>query len=141
MSTTTDFTKARLGSTAMGACGACHQETGTILLKTRGNLHGPEYIGPRLIVVDPDERCEFCTFLGMWRAQEGIDEMCGAAKIVTKDDAGVRELVAFIPFTEGEDLDKELADGTEFTIRHRMVLLAERDDQGFRLVKVLEKGV
>ena len=141
MSTTTDFMKARLGSTAMEACGACHQETGAVLFKKAGSMNGPEYIGPQLVVTDPDTRCEFCEVLGAWRAQEGIEGRCGVAKIVTAGPNGVRELLAYVPFQEGEDLDKELFDGTKYTFRHRMVLKAEQDDEGHRLVEILEEGV
>ena len=143
MTTTTDFNKARLGTSVLMACGACHQETGEIALKRRGNPNGPEYVGPA-VVPFKDFRCEFCKFVGMWMSHEDIEpgtKKCGAAKIVEEDNDGVRTLLAFVPFTEDEDRSKQLEDGTPLTFQHGMVIKAENRGDQHALVKILEKGI
>lgn len=185
------FDSAPLGTPALEVCATCGQETGSVLLKTRGRVGGPDYTGPRHVATQ-DSRCEFCHFLEIWCASEGHDPKtmgrCGAAKIVERVTVRDREcleckhrwtspvrygatpnisgeltewcpecnaraatgsphrteekLVAFVPFTEHEDLDKCLADGTPFTFAHGMVIRAERDGEtGFRLVAILKPGV
>jgi hypothetical protein len=141
--TTTDFKKARLGSVAMEGCGACGCETGSILMKKRGNPNGPEYLGPN-VLVNPEARCEFCHFLGVYMADQGIEpgkKKHGAAKIVEEDNEGVRKLLAYVPFDEDEDQNKQLHDGTPFTFKHRMVIKAENRGDQHTLVAILEEGV
>lgn len=137
------FESAPLGTPALEACELCGQETGTVLLKTRGGTKG-SYSGPRNVVVQ-GARCEFCHFVELWCAQTGHDPRTngrvGASKIVTRDEAGAEHLLAMVPFTEHEDREKCLADGTPFTFKHGMVLLAERDGEGARLVAVLKPGL
>lgn len=144
MSSTDEFKKSRLGSVAMEGCGACHQTTGTIIMKRKGNPNGPEYTGPR-VLVNPEARCEFCKFLGIWMASEGIEpgsKKCGAAKLVREDKSGVRELFAYLPFTEEDDRDKQLEDGTPFEIRHGTIIKVEgRDDKTMALTKIIEAGI
>ncbi len=143
--TTEDFKKARLGSTVMEACEVCKLPTGDTLFKKRGKPNGPEYVGPMHLVVK-DARCEFCHFLGMWMAHEKVDPTetglkYGASKIVTRDPkSGVDTLVAFVPFSSEEDVAKTLADGTEFSFAHGMLLRAERDGEGMKLMEILERG-
>ncbi len=145
MRTTEDFSKARLGSSAIEACGTCNTPTGTLLFKKRGNPKGPEYIGPRYLA-NPEAQCEFCTFLAMWMNHENVDPKetglkYGAAKIVTRDPkTGVDTLVAFVPFSE-KDLEENkgsLADGSEFEWAHGMVVFAEKDEStnDMKLVKI-----
>lgn len=131
---TSIFKKARLGAVAMEACGTCSLGTGVVLIKKRGNPQGPEYVGPRLIQ-NPEARCEFCTFLGMWMASEKIDPKetglkYGAAKLITRDPkSGVDTLIAFVPFDEREAAENKgnLADGKEFQWSHGLVIRAEKD--------------
>ena len=146
MKTTTNFTKARLGSVAMSACGACGQELGDVVIKSAGNPKGPEYIGPRLVAFG-DARCEFCTFIASWMSHEGIEpgaKKCGASKVIERLPDDSYELVAYVPFTEDESEEertKTLTDGTEFVLRHRTVVRAERDGDGMKLVELVDKGV
>ncbi len=153
-SATTDFNEARLGSVAMEACGACGQETGTIILKKQSRANAPEYTGPRLIVMKDESgevsRCEFCDFLSTWIPHEGLmdrmkepDFRVGAAKIVTEDESGVRSLVAMVPFTGEEEVKHIIVAGKKVLIQHRMIILAEQDVgcETMTLVRVLEPGV
>lgn len=139
------FEQAPVGTPALEACALCGGETGNMLLKMRGasNEH-TEYTGPRHVATE-QSRCEFCRFIEMWCAHEGHeptkDGRVGAAKIVEVAEDGSHKLVAFVPFTEHEDRDKCLADGTAFTFQHRMVLEAQRREGGFSLVRVLEQGL
>jgi hypothetical protein len=137
MNTTSDFHKARVGSVAMQVCDICGSHMG-ILLKRQGKAGAPEYTGPRDIAI-ADQHCEFCTFLGMYFAQEGKEEgvKYGAAKIVKENG----ELLAFVPFTDKEDRKGKLADGTEFEIRHSMVIEAKQVAGGFQLAKIMEEGL
>jgi len=136
--TTNNFDLARVGSVAMSACSACGVETGEILIKSQGVAGAPEYTGPRLVAPEGNY-CEFCNVAGMWKAQEGIEGRVGAAKVVMlKRDSF--ELVTYIPFTEEDDRNKTLADGTTFEIRHGTIILAEKDGKGMKLVKVMEPG-
>lgn len=140
---TDNFNKAGVGAAALEACGACGQETGTVLLKARGSVNAPDYDGPRL-VVNPEARCEFCCFLGLWMADQKIEPgkvKVGASKIVERLADGTDKLLAFVPFTENEPRDKQLFDGTAFVFNHGMVLRAECDEQGFKLVEILKAGV
>lgn len=137
------FTHAPLGTSALEACELCGQETGTVLLKTRGGRRG-NYSGPRSVVVQ-GARCEFCRFVELWCAHQNHDPKVsgrvGAAKIVERLPDGAEKLLAFVPFTESEDRARTLADGTPFVFAHGMVLLAERDGDGARLVAVLKPGL
>jgi hypothetical protein len=142
--TTESFSKARVGSVAMAACGACHQSTGEILIKKQSTHNAPEYVGPRLVLVSEEARCEFCAFLGHWMAQEKADPretglQYGAMKLV--ENTPERKLIAFVPFSSAEDLNKGLADGTPVVFKHRMIIGCERDGEGMKLVAVLEQGV
>lgn len=142
MDTTKDFMKARAGSAAAEACGACGQDTGVIMIKKRGG--NKDYTGPTH-VQNPEARCEFCHFIGMWMAHEGHDvekdgKVC-AAKVVKMVD-GREELVAFIVATEHEDRNKELVDGTKFELRHGTVIRAEPGEgTQMMLVEILREGV
>jgi len=143
MPSTNNFMEARLGSAALEACGACGLETGVVMLKKRGPINGPEYNGPSLLQ-NPEARCEFCQFVGMWMAQEKHDPTTGgkvgASKIVERLEDGSEKLVAFVPFTEKEERDNNLADGTKFQFQHGMVLRAEREGKGLKLVEIIKEG-
>lgn len=122
--TTTDFSKARLGSAALQVCCVCGSEMGNVLMKTHGNPNGPEFVGRHVAV--KDDACEFCIFVPRWMAHVGIapgTKKCGAAKLVEGDE---RKLLAFVPFTEDEDRKKRLEDGTEFELGHAMVVRVEQ---------------
>lgn len=151
--TTDNFNKARLGSAAMEACGACGQATGTILMKRKGDPNGPEYRGSRLVLPnyaksrhdEPETpRCEFCDFVGRWMADKGIDSgstKVGAAKIV---EGSARELLAYVPFTEADLVENptvSLIDGTKHPWRHRMVIRATKNAESVKLVEILEQGI
>jgi hypothetical protein len=140
------FDSAPLGTPALEVCAACGQETGSVLLKTRGRIGGQDYSGPHHVAME-SSRCEFCRFLEIWCASEKHDPKTmgkvGAAKIVEGSGASER-LVAFVPFTEHEDLNKTLADGTPFTFQHGMVIRASRDGDDstrFSLVEIVKPGV
>ena len=141
--TTTDFHEARVGSVAMECCGACGLPTGSILFKNKGRGDSPEYVGPSYLG-NEEARCEFCNFLAIWMAQEGVEPgstRVGASKLVTVDETGTRDLLAYVPFTEDEDRDKTLVDDTPFTLTHGTVIRCERDGDFINLVEVLEGGV
>ena len=143
--TTEDFLKARLGSAADHACGLCHEPTGVVFFKKRGNPKGPEYVGPRYIVNDSDARCEFCQFLEAWMHHEDINPKetglkYAAAKIITRDPkSGVDTLVAFVPFSSEDEVEGSLADGTKFEWKHALKVRAEHDEgsNGMKLVEIL----
>ena len=151
-----DFEKAPVGHPFLEACAACGQETGTIILKTKGRRHLPcrdsraaasdAYI-PRLIVPHEDTRCEFCEFLGLWFASEGITPketglQYGAAKLV-KDESG-SELIAFVPFSSDEEKTVALG-GKTVHLAHGMVILCalveSPDGSMFQMSRVLRRGV
>lgn len=139
--TTTDFRKARVGTSAVQVCCTCGSTMG-VLIKTQAGKNSPEYVGPSEIAVE-DQKCEFCDFLGLWLAHEGIVPSetglkYGASKIVENDGG---ELIAFVPFSSDEDLTRELADGTKFTFQHAMVLGADHDGEAWKITKVLQGGV
>jgi len=143
---TQPFDHAPVGTAVLEACAICGLDTGVVLFKARGLAGAPPYKGPSRVVAAPESRCEFCAFLELWCTQEKHDpkkSKVGAAKIVEVDAAGVRKLVAFVPFTEQDERSKTLADGTPFTFQHGMVLRAEREPDGksCRLVEVLEPGL
>jgi hypothetical protein len=143
METTKEFSKARIGSVVMEACGACGLKTNTILLKSHGSTT-KEYVGPR-VLMNSDARCEFCTFLSMWIDQghydSSVNGKIGAAKVVENLDNGSEKLIAYIPFTEKDNLNKKLFDGTPFTVKHGMVILAKREGEICKLVRILEEGI
>ena len=98
-----------------------------------------------MLLQNPEARCEFCTFLGMWMAQEGHDVekdgKVGASKVVERQEDGTEKLVAMVPFTEGESRDNNLSDGTKFTFQHGMVIRAEREEgNSMKLVEILKEG-
>jgi len=131
----------------MEACGACGQETGTIVIKKQGRHPGdrgtpllPKYL------VNPEARCEFCHFLGAYFASEDIDPKenglkWGAAKMVVEDSTGVRNLLAYVPFNSEDKIRHNLSDGTEFEFRHGTVIgCVKHEDGQAEMVKVLERG-
>ncbi len=144
-----DFNRAPVGHPFLEACGACGLETGVIVIKNRGRhtLAGSSLLPRRL--VNSESRCESCHFLGAFFASEEIEDTdprrlahkWGAAKMVTEDKNGVRSLIAWVPFCDADDLDKELSDGTPFRFHHGMVIgCVKHDDGTAEMVKVLEQG-
>ena len=107
--TRADFNRAPVGHPFMDCCNVCGEETGELLMKMKG--HGNDNDVPRFMV--GDNSCEFCHFVGVFMASEGI-ESCGegevakvrygAAKIVSRDTkTGIDKLIAYVPFSELED--------------------------------------
>ena len=141
---TTDFAKAPVGTPALEVCAACGQETGVVMIKTRGPGKG-EYTGSRHVACE-DSRCEFCQFLGYWMASEGHeverDGKVAAAKIVERLEDGTEKLVAYVAILERDPRDAQLVDGTKFEWHHGMVVLAEREEgTQMKLVEILKDGV
>jgi len=144
-----DFGRAPVGHPFLEACGCCGQGTGVIMLKKRGTTttQAKGYI-PRYMI-NPDSRCEFCDFLGRWMAHENIDPKetglkYGMAKFVTVDEkSGIETLLAYCPFSSDDDVNKELKDGTPFTMKHGTVVQVDdmSEEEGHFLVKVLKPGV
>lgn len=66
--------------------------------------------------------------------EEGV--RYGVAKLVKTDGA----LVAYVPFSENEDLDKNLADGTKFTFKHGMIIETLQEENTVKLTKILQEG-
>ena len=135
---TDDPKKAPIGTAFVEVCFACGMETGSIIIKKRGpNPKNVTYTGS-MHTTSKDTHCEFCTFLGAYFAHVGKEEgrKYGASKLV--EEGG--KLIAFAPFTDVEDRDKQLADGTPFRMNHGTVVECLRDDGGWSLVKVLDPG-
>tara|TARA_B100000886_G_scaffold276639_1_gene200592 strand:+ start:152 stop:625 length:474 start_codon:yes stop_codon:yes gene_type:complete len=142
-----DFLKAPVGHPFLACCATCGQETGEIILKSKGraNTGVSTWSIPKYIVPSEDSTCEFCEALGTWMGSEEIDPketglQYGMAKIVTENEDTSRELVAFVPFSSEErrvnvgDEDIELA--------HRMVIKAvQAGGDQMKLVSILEEGV
>ena len=144
--TADDYNRAPVGHPFMEACGTCGNETGVILLKTRGRAECKDKWSIPRMLPNPDAQCEFCDFLGKWFAHENSAPAegvkYGAAKLVEQDESsGERELVAFVPFASTDCLESQLADGTKFTFRHGMVIGCVCGDGMVSLAKILEQGV
>lgn len=140
---TQDFNKSRVGSVAMEGCEVCGGATGTILMQPRAAANAPEYVGPRVVRVQ-GALCEHCRFLDAWLHTGFNPRMtwAAAAKIVTEDDKGVRTLVAFVPFTDIDDNHTvTMRDEGQVTLKHGMLILAERSADGVQLVRVLERSL
>jgi hypothetical protein len=149
--TPSQFKAAPVGHPFMECCFVCGLETGTILMKRVGSASAKaDHTIPRKLVPTEETRCEFCQFLGHYFASEKIvpsetGKQYGAAKLVTEDSTGVRELFAFVPFDSGEDREVKLApdrDGgpVTCTLNHGMIILITKDDSVATLRRVLEHG-
>lgn len=137
--TTDDFVKAPVGTAAVQACACCKMDMPVVLLKSRGaRPDNVRYDGPSRVAIE-GQYCEFCEFVALYKSSEKYNGRVAAGKIVRGEG---RELVAFVPFLEDEDI-KEITVGDEQVPRaHGLVLLAEPTDDGkMRLVEVLERGV
>ena len=134
------YKKAPLGTAVMQVCAACYAEMPGILIKKKGpSPDKVKYVGPYKLAFE-GEYCEFCQFVGMYKASEGYDGKMAAGKIVKGEE---RELVAFVPFLADEET-REITVGDEQVPRaHGLVILAEMDEEGTGaiLVKVLERGI
>ena len=137
-------------------CGACTTETGNIILTSQGYVDGYRY-PPRQQpshFINPEARCEFCEFLGIWLASENIDPKIhgkhGAAKIVERDKDGVETTCGWITFSEHDARVTKVAE-VPVEVKHGMVFLAQpvvANDLGgpgykgeMEIVKVLKEGV
>ncbi len=137
MKRTDNFKEAPLGTAVMQACSICGAYMPSVLLKMRGpSSDKVRYTGPMRVAI-PDQHCEFCAFVGMYKSSEKYAGRLAAGKIV---EGAERKLVAFVPFLEDEET-KAIRVGEEMVPRaHGLVIRAEKDGEGMRLVEVLERG-
>lgn len=96
----------------------------------------------RTMTSDP---CEFCfiaqqLFPEIYSEEEvlsGEEKQIAIAKIV--DTEG--ELFAYVPMKPEDARKRSLIDGTEFILQHRLIIEAERVNDGVQMVKIKDKGI
>jgi len=82
MRSTDDFNEAPVGTPAMQCCCLCGLDIPVVLLKMRGpSPEGVNYGGPRKVAIK-GEYCEFCRFIGMYKAHEKYEGRMAVGKIV-----------------------------------------------------------
>ena len=149
-----DFSKAPLGHPFLECCSICLHETGNIMVKSRGHSSdkpADSFSIPKHIV-SHENHCEFCNFVSVYLAHEKIDpketgEQYGAMKLVFVQPDTSQKLFAFVPFSGTEQKEgAKLKDGTEFTIKHRMIVevvhgKGPNGEETADMVKIIEEGV
>jgi len=136
MRTTNDPKSAPIGTAFLSVCETCGADLPDILIKTRGlSSDRVQYTGPMKMASGV---CEFCQFVGAYKAQEKYEGRCAAGKIV--DEAG--KLIAYIAFQDDDDKKTiTLKDGTVVPRAHGLVIEAHAVEGGDELMKVLEPGI